>query len=167
MILTFKEFVPIIDNNTFIADNATVIGRTKIDKNASIWFNVVIRADVNKIIIGENTNIQDNTVIHCDDNHPTIIGKNVTVGHGAIVHGCTIKDNSLIGMGAIILDGAIVEENVIVGAGSLVSENKVIPKNSLVYGSPMKIVRNLSESEIESLKSSAEHYVELSKLYIK
>lgn len=165
MIRKYKDFNPIIHEESFIAEGAVVIGRVELKKNVNVWFNAVLRGDVNKIVIGENVNIQDNTVVHCDKNHPTIIENNVTIGHSAIIHGCTIKSNSLIGMGAIVLDGAIIEENVIVGAGALVSEGKVIPKNSLVYGSPAKIIRNLTDEEVLSLKESSQHYVELSKEY--
>jgi len=135
-------------------------------KNVNIWYGAILRGDVNYIEVGENTNIQDNCVVHVDSKFPTIIGKNVTIGHGAIVHGCTISDNVLIGMGSIILDGAYIEENVIIGAGALVPPGKRIPKNSLVVGSPGKVVRQLSDEEIEKLQISANNYVNLSKEYL-
>ncbi len=122
-----------------------------------------MRGDSDQITIGKNTNIQDNSVVHLDHGIPTTIGEHVTIGHGAIIHGCTIHNNVLIGMGAIVLNGAIIEENVIIGAGALIPPGKVIPSGSLVVGSPGKIIRTLSEIEIENIKKSALHYVELAK----
>ena len=165
MILNFKGIKPIIRKNTFIARSADVIGKVEIKKDANIWFNTVIRGDVNRIVIGERTNIQDLTMIHVADDYETIIGNDVTVGHNAILHGCIISDNCLIGMGAIILDGAFIGENVIIGAGALVTQGKKIPENSLVLGSPAKVVRRLTEEEIEYFKISADKYVKLSKEY--
>jgi len=166
MIIKYKEFEPSIDKTCFLADNCRVIGRVSLGKNVNIWYGAILRGDVNYIEVGENTNIQDNCVVHVDSKFPTIIGKNVTIGHGAIVHGCTISDNVLIGMGSIILDGAYIEENVIIGAGALVPPGKRIPKNSLVVGSPGKVVRQLSDEEIEKLQISANNYVNLSKEYL-
>ena len=140
-------------------------GQVRLEQGANIWYNTVVRGDVELITVGKNTNIQDLSVIHTSHGHPTQIGSGVTVGHRAICHGCTIDDNVLIGMGAIILDGAHIESDVIIGAGSLVPPNKRIPSGSLVMGSPAKVVRTLSEEEIESIKQSAHGYVELSKHY--
>ncbi|MCD6436033.1 MAG: gamma carbonic anhydrase family protein [Clostridiales bacterium] len=165
MILNFKRHKPIISNNVYIARSADVIGQVEIKKDANIWFNAVIRADINKIVIGERTNIQDLTMIHVADEYPTIIGDDVTVGHNVILHGCTISDSCLIGMGAIILDGAFIEENVIIGAGALVTQGKRIPKNSLALGSPAKVVRELTKEEIEYFKISSKKYVKESKEY--
>lgn len=160
-----KGHSPQIDDSCFIAESADVIGQVVVEHGSNIWYNTVVRGDVEPIKIGENTNVQDLSVIHTSNGHPTIIGKGVTIGHRAIVHGCTIEDNVLIGMGAIILDGAHIEPNVIIGAGSLVPPRKRIPSRSLVMGSPAKVVRTLSEEEIDSIKRSAKGYVELSKHY--
>jgi len=165
MIRPYKDITPRIHDNSFIADNATVIGRVTIKENANIWFGAVIRGDVNDISIGCNTNIQDNSVVHVADPFPCVIGDNVTVGHSAIVHACTIGNNVLVGMGAIVLDGATVEDNVIIGAGALVPPGKTIPANSLVVGSPCKVVRQLTDEEVEHLQYSADKYVGLSKNY--
>ncbi|MEA3422276.1 MAG: gamma carbonic anhydrase family protein [Bacillota bacterium] len=165
MIIKFREYEPIVHSDAFIAQSADVIGRVEIKKDANIWFNAVIRGDINRIVIGERTNIQDLTMIHVADDYETIIGNDVTVGHNAILHGCTISDNCLVGMGAIILDGAFIEENVIIGAGALVTQGKRIPKNSMVLGSPAKVVRELTREEIEYFKFSSKNYVETSKEY--
>ncbi len=125
----------------------------------------MLRGDENDIIIGDNTNIQDNSVIHVDNDRKTIIGSDVTIGHGAIIHGCTLEDKVLIGMGAIILNGAVIGKNTIIAAGALVPENKIIPSGVLCMGSPAKIVRELTEEEIEKLQLSADHYSEHSKNY--
>lgn len=159
MILNHKEDNPIIDSTCYISENATIIGRVSIEKNSSIWYGTVVRGDEHHISIGKNTNIQDNSIVHIGTSLPTIIGDDVTVGHGAIIHGCTIGNNVLIGMGSIILDGAKVSDNVIVGAGSLVPPGKVIPPNSLVMGSPAKVVRCLTEEDRTYIKESANNYV--------
>lgn len=149
-----------IHKETFIADSVDLIGDISIGKGSSIWFGTVIRGDYNSIKIGQNTNIQDNSVLHVGQT-PLNIGNNVTIGHNAIVHGCQVEDNVLIGMGAIILDGVKIGKNSIIGAGALVTGNKIIPENSLVMGVPGKVVRTLSEEEIDSIKSNAESYVNL------
>jgi carbonic anhydrase/acetyltransferase-like protein (isoleucine patch superfamily) len=165
MVIKYKNYNPQIANNTFIAANSTIIGRCTIEENSSVWFNATIRADVNEIIIGRNVNIQDGSVIHCDHEYSVSIADNVTIGHNAIIHGCRISSNCIIGMGAIILDGATIGENCIVGANSLITSGKQIPAGSLVMGSPGKVVRELSIEEIESIKKSVEGYVVLSKEY--
>ena len=149
----------LIDKSVFIADGAKVIGNVEIGKGSSVWFNAVIRADSDKVNIGENSNIQDNAVIHTSEGFGVSIGDNVTIGHGAIIHGCTVKNNVMIGMGAIVLNGAVIEENSIIGAGSLVTQGKVIPAGSLAFGNPVKIVRQLTDKEIESIKDNAIAYV--------
>ena len=156
-----------IDKSVFIADGAKVIGDVEIGKNSSVWFNAVIRADSDKVKIGESSNVQDNAVIHTSEGFGVSIGNNVTIGHGAIVHGCTIKDNVMIGMGAIVLNGAIIEENSIIGAGTLVTQGKVIPKGSLAFGNPVKIVRQLTDKEVESINKNAIFYVNKAKEYNK
>lgn len=163
MIKSFKDKSPIIHENCFIAETANVVGEVNIGANSNIWYNVVIRADMNYVKIGENTNIQDNSVVHNAEKFPTIIGDNVTVGHSAVIHACTIGNNTLIGMGAIVLDGAEVGEETIIGAGALVAPGKKIPSGVLAVGSPAKVVRELTEEEKEGLKKSASNYVELSK----
>ena len=152
-----------IHESVFLAPGSHVIGDVTIGENCGIWYNAVIRGVSNAIIIGKNTNIQDNAVLHLDGEQPMHIGDNVTIGHGAIIHGCTIGNNVLIGMGAIVLNGAVIEENCIIGAGALVTGGKQIPAGSMVYGNPAKVVRELSEDEIASINESAYHYVEAMK----
>lgn len=165
MIRNYLDFAPIISEETFIAETAIITGRCEIKKNANIWYGAVLRGDVNSITVGENTNIQDNTVVHCADDYATIIGDDVTIGHAAIIHGCEIGNNTMIGMGAIVLNGAKVGSNVIVAAGALVTGGKIIPDNSLVVGSPAKVIRELTKEEVKSLADSALKYVEVSKGY--
>jgi len=166
VIKNYKEFEPQIDESAHIAQNATVIGKCRIGKEASIWYNAVLRGDSDTISIGDRTNIQDGTIVHSSTGVKTILGDDVTVGHAAIIHACTIHNNCLIGMGATVLDKAVIEENVIVGANSLITSGKVIPRNSLVMGSPAKVIRELTEDEVESIRQSSLHYVELSKYMI-
>ena len=149
-----------IDNSVFIADGAKVVGEVEIGANSSIWFNAVIRADLDSVKIGEASNVQDNAVVHTSKNFGVQIGDNVTVGHSAIVHGCTVGNNVLIGMGAIVLDGAVIEDNCIIGAGSLVTQGKLIPTGSLAFGNPAKVVRQLTDDEIRSITENAISYVE-------
>ncbi|SHI51475.1 Carbonic anhydrase or acetyltransferase, isoleucine patch superfamily [Geosporobacter subterraneus DSM 17957] len=161
MILEYKGIKPDIDESCYISENATVIGRVKMKKNANVWYGTVIRGDDNHITIGENTNIQDNCTVHINKNMPTVIGDYVTVGHNAIIHACHIGNYVLVGMGAIVLDGAEIGDHVIIGSGSLVPPGKKIPSNSLVMGSPAKIVRELTEEDRKQLESSALNYVEM------
>ncbi len=151
---------PAIGQNVYLAETATIIGDVQIGDNSSIWFGVVIRGDVNSIKIGNNTNIQDNTVIHATyEKYPAVIGNNVSVGHSAIIHACTIKDNVLVGMGAIIMDNATVEEGAIIAAGAVVTPGTVVEKNSLYAGVPAKKIKNLDEKTIEaSVKATAQRY---------
>lgn len=166
MIRTFKAFSPETDESNFLAETAVIIGQVFMEEHANVWYNTVVRGDVEPIKIGKNSNVQDLVMIHTSKGFPVSIGSDVTIGHSATIHGCTIESNVLIGMGAIILDGAYIERDVILGAGSLVPPGKRIPAKSLVMGSPAKVVRTLSEEEIESIGKSAHHYVELSKQYI-
>ena len=149
----------------FIANNATVIGSVILEKDVSIWFNVVIRGDNDPIHIGEGTNIQDGSVLHTDHGYPMTLGKYVTVGHKVMLHGCEIGDNSLIGINAVILNGAKIGRNCIIGANALIPEGKVIPDNSMVLGSPGKIVREVNEKNLALMKMSALHYVENARRY--
>ena len=150
----------------YIAEGAKVIGDVQIGEDSSIWYNAVIRGDSNPTVIGENTNVQDNAVLHTSHGHALTIGDNVTIGHGAIVHGCTVGNNVLIGMGAIVLDGAVIEDNCIIGAGALVTQNKVIPMGSLALGNPAKVVRELKEEEKASIMRNADEYSEEARKYL-
>lgn len=149
----------------FIAHSADVIGDVHIGEQVSIWFQCVLRADNAVISIGDKTNIQDGCVLHVDEGFPIILGKSVTVGHKAMLHGCTVGNNSLIGMGATILNGAVIGENCIIGAGSLITENKTIPDNSLVMGAPGKVIKEINAEQVKHLKLSAQHYVEKGQFY--
>mgnify|MGYP001219204942 FL=1 len=149
-----------VNGQHFIADTASVIGRIILDKNASIWFGAVLRGDNETITVGENSNVQDLSILHTDPGFPLTIGKNCTIGHKAVLHGCYIGDNSLIGINAVILNGARIGKNCLVGAGSLVTEGKEIPDGSLVMGTPGKVVRELTPAQIIDLTMSAERYVE-------
>ncbi|CBL45819.1 Transferase hexapeptide repeat [gamma proteobacterium HdN1] len=151
--------------NHFIAENATVIGSVILENNTSIWFNVVIRGDNDPIHIGEGTNIQDGSVLHTDAGIPMNIGKNVTVGHKVMLHGCEIGDNTLIGINAVVLNRAKIGKNCIIGANALIPEGKEIPDNSMVLGSPGKVVKTLSEGHIMAIKMSGMHYVENGRRY--
>lgn len=154
-----------IHESTFIAPGAIVLGDVTIGEDCGIWYHATIRGDSASIRIGRASNIQDNCVVHVDPGHPVTIGENVTVGHGAILHGCTIEDNSLIGMGAILLNGCHIGKNCIIGAGALVTQNAVIPDNSLVLGNPGKIKREVTEEEVTSILQNALHYVESAKRF--
>ena len=156
---------PIINENAFVAQGAVIIGKVNLANDASVWFNSVLRGDVNEINIGQGTNIQDLTMVHVASDYSCNIGSNVTVGHRCIIHGCTIGDNTLVGMGSIILDGAKIGSNCLVGAGSMVTQGKVFPDNSLILGSPAKFIRQLTEEEILGLEKSAQGYINLSKTY--
>ena len=149
----------------WIAPNATVLGDVILKRDASVWFGVVIRGDNDPITIGERSNIQDNSVLHTDEGVPLTIGADVTVGHQAMLHGCTVGDNSLIGIGATVLNRAVIGKNCIIGAHALIPEGKVIPDNSLVVGAPGRVIRELGEAEAGFLKASAAHYVRNWKRY--
>lgn len=160
MIKEFDGLKPKIDETVFVAESADIIGDVVINKNSSVWYNVVIRGDENSITIGENTNIQDGSVVHIEYNCETIVGNNVTVGHKSLIHGCKIGDNTLIGMGSIVLGGAEIGEYTLLGAGSLVPPGKKIPSGVLAMGSPAKVIRDLTEDEKKNLIQSALKYVE-------
>ena len=167
MIYDFEGHTPKIDSGSWAAPNAVIIGRVELKKNSNIWFNTTLRGDLEPIIIGENSNIQDGSVIHTDPGCPTIIGNGVTVGHMVMLHGCVIEDDCLIGIGSTILNKAKIGKNSIIGANALVTENKIIPERSLVLGSPGKIIRQVTDEEIKSIKENAEHYVANYKKYKK
>ena len=151
----------------WVAPNATIIGDVILEKNSSIWFNAVLRGDIENIYIGEGSNIQDGSVLHTDPGCPLNVGKDVTVGHLVMLHGCTIGDNSLIGIGAVILNNAKIGKNCIIGAKALITENKEIPDNSLVVGSPGKVIREVTEDEKKSVLENTKHYQENWKKYSK
>jgi len=167
MIYKFRNTSPTIGKNTWIAPSADVIGDVTFGEDCSIWFGTIIRGDVHFIKIGDRVSVQDLSMIHVthykkadkSDGHPTIVGDDVTIGHRVMLHGCTIENACLIGMGATILDGAIIGKESIVGADALVTKNKVFPPRSLIMGSPAKVVRELSEQEVEELYASALRYV--------
>lgn len=152
--------VDITGDDFFVAENATVVGNVRIENNASIWFNAVVRGDNELITIGENSNVQDGSVLHTDPGMPLVIGRNVTVGHKVMLHGCVIGDNSLIGINSVILNGAKIGKNCLIGANSLITEGKEIPDGSLVMGSPAKVIKQLSEDQQQKLVLSAETYVQ-------
>ena len=143
----------------WIAPTAVIIGKVRLGKNASVWWGAVLRGDNDPITLGENSNVQDGCVLHADPGFPLTIGKDVTVGHLSMLHGCTIGDNSLIGIGAVILNGAVIGENCLIGAKALVPEGKEIPANSLVMGAPAKVVRPLEERHVARIREGAESYV--------
>ncbi|MBS3810720.1 MAG: gamma carbonic anhydrase family protein [Halanaerobiales bacterium] len=157
----YKNKQPKVADSSFIAPGARVVGEVELREETSIWYNASLRADLNKMILKEGSNIQENSALHVDTEYPLLIGKNVTVGHNATIHGCIIKNNCLIGMGAIILNNALINENSIIAAGSLVTEGKEFPPGSLIMGSPAKVVRELSKEEIKGIKDSAKHYIKL------
>ncbi|BAI80989.1 ferripyochelin binding protein [Deferribacter desulfuricans SSM1] len=157
----------VIGKRVFIAESADVIGDVSLGDDVSIWYNVTIRGDVNYIKIGKGSNVQDNSVIHCTLNkYPTEIGEYVTIGHGVVLHGCMINNNCLIGLGAIIMDDSVVSENSIVAAGTLIPPGKKFPPNVLIKGSPAKVVRELSDDDIESIKNYALRYIEYKNIYL-
>lgn len=158
---------PDIDDSAYIAPTAVIIGKVTVGKNSSVWFNTVIRGDDNKITIGEESNIQDLTTIHGDPNYPVVIGDRVTVGHNCIIHGCTIEDDCLIGMGAIILNGAQIGAGAIIAAGTVVKENETVPPRSLVAGIPGQVKKTLSDETAQRNKLSADHYTHKAQLYLK
>ena len=157
--------VPEMHETAWVAGSAEVIGDVKLGEGASVWFGAVLRGDTDTITVGRGSNIQDNSVLHADHGVPLNIGENVTVGHQVMLHGCTIGNNTLIGIQAVILNGARIGNNCLVGAGALVTEGKEFPDGSMIIGSPAKAVKQLSEAQIEGLKRSAEHYMENARRY--
>lgn len=159
MLYPYLNHRPQIAEDVFIAPGVHIIGRVFIDQGSSIWFNTVIRADINDVRIGKYTNIQDNSVIHVDLGYPTVIGDYVLVGHKAVLHGCTVGDGALIGMGAILLDGARVGKNAIVAAGAVVREGGEVPAGTLAVGTPARVIRELTPEEITRIRQGTESYV--------
>lgn len=159
-IYQFEEHAPEIDDTAYVTESASVIGKVKMAPHSSVWFNVAIRGDNELITIGENSNVQEGAVLHTDVGYPMLIGKNVTVGHQAMLHGCTIGDGALIGIQAVILNGAKIGKNCLVGAGALVTEGKEFPDNSLIIGAPAKAVRQLSDEDIARMHAGTDSYVQ-------
>lgn len=162
MLYRLDEVAPelVAPEDYFVADSAQVIGRVRLGRAASIWFNAVLRGDQERISVGDESNIQESAVLHTDPGYPLDIGPGVTVGHQAMLHGCTIGANSLIGIQAVVLNGATIGKNCLIGAGALIPEGKIIPDNSLVIGAPGRVKRELTDEEIAGLTRSARHYVE-------
>jgi carbonic anhydrase/acetyltransferase-like protein (isoleucine patch superfamily) len=163
--LPFRGIEPSVADDAFIADNATLIGAVNIHAEASIWFGAVLRADADTITVGSGSNVQDGCVIHADPGFPVLIGQRVTVGHGAVVHGATIDDNVIIGMGAVVLNGAQVGAWSIIAAGAVVREAEIVPKGSLVAGVPGRVVRELTADAREHIRLNADGYISLAKAY--
>ncbi len=174
MIHTYKNWAPIVPKTSWVAESADVIGNVTLGEDVSIWFGCVVRGDVHKISIGNRTNIQDLSMIHVthyknedmSDGNPTIIGNDVTIGHRVMLHGCTIEDACLIGMSVTILDGAVIGKESIVGAGALITKNKKFPPRSLIMGTPAKVVRELTDVEIQELYDSAGRYINFKNSYL-
>jgi carbonic anhydrase/acetyltransferase-like protein (isoleucine patch superfamily) len=164
-IYQLDDLTPDIHASAWVADNAQVLGRVTLAEDSSVWFGVVIRGDTDTISVGRGSNIQDNSVLHADHGSPLVIGENVTVGHQAMLHGCSIGDGTLIGIQAVVLNGARIGKNCLVGAGALVTEGKVFPDGSMILGSPAKVVRQLTPEQIEGLKMSAKNYTANAKRY--
>jgi len=165
MTYTYKNHTPELKKAAFVAESAEIAGEVYAGEDSSFWFHVSVRGDLAPVYIGQGSNIQDNTVLHVADELPVKIGANVTIGHNAIIHACSIGDNCLIGMGAIVLDGAEIGEESIVGAGALVTQHKKFPPRSLLIGSPAKVARELTQEEVDAIGHNAAEYIELSKEY--
>lgn len=164
-IYRFAGHTPQIATSAFVANEATVVGQVTLGEHASVWFGAAIRADNEPIVIGCDSNVQEGVVLHTDPGFPMTIGVGVTVGHQAMLHGCTIGDGALIGIQAVVLNGAVIGKNSLVGAGAIVTERKVFPERSLIIGAPAKVLRELTDAEVAGLSSSAAGYVEKAKLY--
>jgi len=167
MIHNFENNTPTLHKDSWVASNAVLIGKVILKKDANVWFNVVLRGDIEPITIGVESNVQDGSVFHTDPGCPLILGKGVTVGHMVMLHGCEVGDNTLIGIGSTILNKTKIGKNCIVGANTLIPENKIIPDRSLVLGSPGKIIRQVTDKEVEEIKENSRHYVENYKRYKK
>jgi carbonic anhydrase/acetyltransferase-like protein (isoleucine patch superfamily) len=161
--LPFDGHTPAIDASAWVAPNATLIGRVTLSANSSVFYGAVLRADSDSISIGAGSNLQDNVAIHCDHGKPTTVGERVSVGHSAVLHGCTVEDDCLIGMNATVLNGAVIGVGSLVAAGAVVLEGTIIPPRSLVAGVPAKVRRKLTDEEFAGVTANAAHYVELSR----
>lgn len=156
---------PQVDATAWVAESAEVMGKVTLGSNASVWFGCVLRGDTESMSIGEGSNIQDLSVLHADFGLPLTVGKHVTVGHKVMLHGCTIGDESLIGIGAVVLNGAKIGKNCLVGAGALVTEGKEFPDGSMIVGAPAKVVRQLTPEQMQGLRQSAQHYIDNARLF--
>jgi len=159
-IYQLDDDVPLVPDSAFVADSAQVMGHVTLGEDSSVWFGAVLRGDTETITVGAGSNIQDGSVLHADYGQPLVIGERVTVGHQVMLHGCTIGDESLIGIGAVVLNGAKIGKHCLVGARALVTEGKEFPDGSMILGSPAKVVRQLTPEQIEGLRRSAEHYID-------
>jgi carbonic anhydrase/acetyltransferase-like protein (isoleucine patch superfamily) len=166
VILTFQGATPSVGPECFVAPNAILIGAVQLEEKASVWFGAVLRGDVAAIRIGAASNVQDGVIIHSDPGFPVNIGRGVTIGHAAKLHGCTVEDGALIGIGATVLDGAVIGRNALIGANSLIAPGKLIPERALVMGSPGRVVRTLTDEEVKELEWAAEEYVRNSAHYL-
>lgn len=160
MIYSLGERTPILKGNNYIAPNAAVIGSVVLEPGASVWWNVVIRGDSDVITLGENVNVQDGSVLHTDEGVKLILEKDVSIGHMVQLHGCTVKEGSLVGIKSVVLNNAVIGRECLIGANTLIPEGKVIPDRSLVVGSPGRVVRSLADDEVEKIRWIARHYVE-------
>ncbi|NNM83571.1 MAG: gamma carbonic anhydrase family protein [Burkholderiales bacterium] len=167
MIYSVGNLKPEFSGKYFVAESATVVGNVKLGHQASVWFGAVVRGDVDSITIGDETNIQDCSVLHVDHEIPLVIGRGVTVGHSCVLHGCTVGNDTLIGIKSVVMSGAKIGNNCLIGANTLITEGKVIPDGSLVVGSPGRVIRELTLEEIEAIRENARHYVENAELYEK
>ncbi|HEY8346416.1 MAG TPA: gamma carbonic anhydrase family protein [Symbiobacteriaceae bacterium] len=158
MLYRLGEWEPEVAEGVWIAPDAQVVGRVQVAEEASIWFNTVLRGDTDRIVVGRGTNVQDGTVIHCDPGYPALIGENVTIGHSCVIHGCQIGDETLIGMGSVILTGAKIGSRCLVAAGSLITEHQEFPDGSVIMGRPAKVVRPVGEKELAMIRRGAEVY---------
>ena len=159
-IYALDGLTPQVADTAWVADNAQVMGEVTLEADSSVWFGVTVRGDTDAIHIGEGSNVQDGSVLHADHGMPLTIGRHVTVGHQVMLHGCTIGDESLIGIGAVVLNGAKIGKHCLVGAGALVTEGKEFPDGSMILGSPARVVKTLSPEQIEGLRQSAQHYID-------
>ena len=162
LIVAYAGMSPTVANSAWVAPNATLVGRVTLGERASVFYGAVLRADVDSITIGDDTNLQDNVTIHCDSGKPASVGARVSVGHGAILHGCTVEDDSLVGMGATVLNDAVIGTGSLVAAGAVVLEGTVIPPGSLVAGVPAKVRRELTDDEKAGIRDNASHYLDIS-----
>jgi len=167
MFYDLEDKKPKNSGENWVAPNAVVVGNVTLEKNSSVWFNATLRGDIENILVGEGSNIQDGSVLHTDPGYPLKIGRDVTVGHLVMLHGCTIGDNSLIGIGAVILNNAKIGNNCVIGAKALITENKEIPDNSLVVGAPGRVIRKVTDEEVKLITENAKHYQDNWKKYSK
>ncbi len=165
LLVPFDGHTPHIDDDAWVAPNATLVGKVRVAADANVWFGAVLRGDIDEIVLGARSNLQDNAVIHTEAGNPTIVGEDVSIGHGAIVHGCVVEDGCLIGMNATVLNGAVIGANTLVAAGALVLEGTVVPPRSLVAGVPAKVRRELTDDEVAGLLGNSARYVPRAKLY--